>query len=139
MDELVHAPAPFDVCVLAGVNDLQADRAGSAIRTDLAAVYARIIARGGVPLPVTMLPFGGNPTWSPAREVARVEVNDWIRALSYRYTDAEAIGDGDPAQPALQAAYSADGLHPNLSGHAALARMIYAQSFGGVPTPLPDS
>jgi lysophospholipase L1-like esterase len=102
-------------------------------------VYARIIDRGGVPLPVTILPFGGHPTWSPAREVERVQVNSWIRTLPYRYTDAEAIGDGHPAQPALQEAYSANGLHPSRRGHELLARMIYAQSFGDAPTPLPDS
>jgi lysophospholipase L1-like esterase len=76
---------------------------------------------------VTLSPFGRYAYWSPAVEAERAAINQWIR--STRVYDGVIDFDHvlrDPAHRAwLAPRYdSGDGLHPNNTGHAAMARSI---------------
>ena len=126
-----HDQSPFEVIVQVGVNDIQNDRSASAIKADLAVMFADIVAYGGLPRPNTILPFGGFGGWSSAREAVRRDVNAWINTQPYPYTDTESMGDGHATQPSLQAGLTTDGIHPNAAGHRVLGKLIFDQVFSG--------
>lgn len=75
----------------------------------------------------TIAPFGGWTRWTPELETVRLRINAAVR--TGRVFDAVADFDAalrDPDHPErLRTAYdSGDGLHPNPSGHAALAAAV---------------
>lgn len=126
-----HAHLPYEVVLNIGVNDVNADRSSAAIITDLGAMFADIVANGGLPRPNTILPYGGFGGWTAARETVRQAVNTWIREGDYPYTDTETMSNGDTVQPALQAGLTTDFIHPNAAGDRFLGRLIFDQAFGG--------
>lgn len=114
--------------ILCGINDVNANVSAAVIEANLAAIGALVHN----PHYVTILPYGNHVGWTSGRETVRQAVNDWIKANTSNYTDAEAaMGDLTmPSQPVLKSAYdSGDGLHPNDAGNTALAGAIFAQGF----------
>ncbi|WP_055494626.1 SGNH/GDSL hydrolase family protein [Streptomyces sp. TP-A0356] len=122
--------------VLEGVNDLK----GSPPQTDpgaLVRAYRLIVARahahGVRVIGATLTPFGGHPSWTPAREGLRHEVNGLIRSGLF---DGVADFDAavrDPGRPdRIQPAYDpGDHLHFNDAGMKALADTIDLEELTG--------
>ncbi|MFJ3709868.1 SGNH/GDSL hydrolase family protein [Streptomyces sp. NBC_01387] len=123
-------PGLRTLVIALGVNDLQ--QAPS--QTDPAlflAAYRQLALRardaGLRVVGATVTPFGGWTRWTPELETVRGSVNRAVR--TGRIFDAVADFDTalrDPANPSriLPAFDSGDGLHPNPSGHAALAAAV---------------
>ncbi|MFF2008405.1 SGNH/GDSL hydrolase family protein [Streptomyces sp. NPDC058195] len=128
--DVLSLPGLRTVLVHLGVNDLQQPLG----QTDPALVlagYRQLVLRarnaGLRAVGATIAPFGGWTRWTPALEAVRQHVNAAVR--TGRVFDAVADFDAalrDPEHPALlRPAYdSGDGLHPNPSGHAALAAAV---------------
>jgi len=122
-------PAGHPVLVILGAVNNTADPAG--VQEDLAAMAAEARAAGARVVGVTVLPYKGYPSWTPARGAAVRQVNAFLEAEAAAgrldaLVDAFALL-GDPADPdALRAEYSADRLHPDAAGYAALAPRVVA-------------
>ncbi|WP_241671997.1 SGNH/GDSL hydrolase family protein [Streptomyces sp. IB2014 016-6] len=125
--DVLSLPGLRTVLVHLGINDLQQPPA----QTDPARVlagYRQLVLRarnaGLRTVGSTITPFEGWTRWTPELDAVRRRINRAVR--TGRLFDAVADFDSalrDPAQPSrlLPAFDSGDGLHPNPSGHAALA------------------
>ncbi|MFD7715985.1 SGNH/GDSL hydrolase family protein [Streptomyces sp. NPDC059814] len=128
--DVLSLPGLRTVLVHLGVNDLQQPPS----QTDPALVlagYRQLVLRardaGLRAVGATIAPFGGWARWTPELEKVRLRINATVR--TGRVFDAVADFDAalrDPDHPErLRPAYdSGDGLHPNPSGHAALAAAV---------------
>ncbi|MFJ2587419.1 SGNH/GDSL hydrolase family protein [Streptomyces sp. NPDC087538] len=128
--DVLSLPGLRTVLVHLGVNDLQQPPS----QTDPARVlagYRQLVLRarnaGLRTVGATIAPFGGWTRWTPELEAVRQRINAAVR--TGRVFDAVVDFDAalrDAADPArlLPAYDSGDGLHPNLSGHAALAAAV---------------
>ncbi|MFF3264160.1 GDSL-type esterase/lipase family protein [Streptomyces sp. NPDC002932] len=128
--DVLSLPGLRTVLVHLGVNDLQQPPS----QTDPALVlagYRQLVLRsrnaGLRAVGATIAPFGGWTRWTPELETVRLRINAAVR--TGRVFDAAADFDAalrDPDHPErLRPAYdSGDGLHPNPSGHAALAAAV---------------
>ncbi len=125
------------VVIALGVNDILhspelADRDG--ILAGLRTLTAQAHARGLKAIGATIMPFGGHPGYTRAREDMRQEINAEIRAG--RVFDAvvdfdEALRDDyDPRR--LRADYdSGDHLHPSDKGYARMGRTLDLDTLKG--------
>jgi lysophospholipase L1-like esterase len=102
-----------------------------ATAADVIAGYRMLIARAHLHglrvIGCTLPPIGGSPVFTPEFEEDRQEVNRWIRDSGE--FDAvpdldEALRDPDSPTTMPAALMSADGVHPNDAGHAALAEVF---------------
>ncbi|MEU5716401.1 SGNH/GDSL hydrolase family protein [Streptomyces sp. NPDC020403] len=128
--DVLPLPGLRTVLVHLGVNDLQQPPS----LTDpahLLAGYRQLVLRarnaGLRTVGATITPFEGWIRWTPELESVRQHVNRAVR--TGRLFDAVADFDAalhDPARPSrlLPAFDSGDGLHPDPSGHAALAAAV---------------
>ncbi|MFD9500109.1 SGNH/GDSL hydrolase family protein [Streptomyces sp. NPDC060035] len=128
--DVLPLPGLRTVLVHLGINDLQQPPA----QTDPALVlagYRQLVLRarnsGLRIVGSTITPFEGWTRWTPQLDAVRQQINRAVR--TGRLFDAVADFDSalhDPAQPSrlLPAFDSGDGLHPNPSGHAALAAAV---------------
>ncbi|MFH8516259.1 SGNH/GDSL hydrolase family protein [Streptomyces gelaticus] len=128
--DVLSLPGLRTVLVHLGVNDLQQPPS----QTDPAHVlagYRQLVLRarnaGLRTVGATIAPFGGWTRWTPELEAVRQRINAAVR--TGRVFDAVADFDAalrDPDRPSLllPAYDSGDGLHPNPSGHAALAAAV---------------
>ncbi|MFF1921795.1 SGNH/GDSL hydrolase family protein [Streptomyces sp. NPDC058221] len=128
--DVLSLPGLRTVLVHLGVNDLQQPPS----QTDPALVlagYRQLVLRsrdsGLRAVGATIAPFGGWTRWTPELETVRLRINAAVRAG--RVFDGVADFDAavrDPDHPErMRPAYdSGDGLHPNPSGHAALAAAV---------------
>ncbi|MFD7616541.1 SGNH/GDSL hydrolase family protein [Streptomyces sp. NPDC059802] len=128
--DVLSLPGLRTVLVHLGVNDLQQPPS----QTDPALVlagYRQLVLRarnaGLRAVGATIAPFGGWTRWTPELEAVRQRINAAVR--TGRVFDAVVDFDAalrDPERPSLMLpAYdSGDGLHPNPSGHAALAAAV---------------
>ncbi|MES9510716.1 SGNH/GDSL hydrolase family protein [Streptomyces sp. NPDC000609] len=128
--DVLSLPGLRTVLVHLGVNDLQQPPS----QTDPALVlagYRQLVLRarnsGLRAVGATIAPFGGWTRWTPELEAVRQRINAAVR--TGRVFDAVVDFDTalrDPAHPSrmLPAYDSGDGLHPNPSGHAALAAAV---------------
>jgi len=120
-----------------GINDVQAARSFATISADLLALWTMLDARGIRVLQATLTPkTTSTDAWAttanqtiptPAQETVRVAVNNWIRTLPAPLSGV--IEAADLAETARnsgiwKAGYTADGLHPNAAGAAALAPSV---------------
>ncbi|WP_405392894.1 SGNH/GDSL hydrolase family protein [Streptomyces sp. NBC_01102] len=128
--DVLSLPGLRTVLVHLGINDLQQPPS----QTDPALVlagYRQLVLRarnaGLRIVGSTITPFEGWIRWTPELDAVRQQINRAVRTgLLF---DAVADFDGalrDPARPSrlLPAFDSGDGLHPNPSGHAALAAAV---------------
>lgn len=123
--------------VLEGVNDIGGSRGtNSPVAADLIAAYEKFIDKAHAKnirvYGATITPFGGSQYASPAHEVARQAVNDWIRN-SGKF-DAVIDFDAalrDPQNPShlLPVADSSDHLHPSVKGYQMMADTIDLKLF----------
>ncbi|HVU26402.1 MAG TPA: SGNH/GDSL hydrolase family protein [Verrucomicrobiae bacterium] len=123
--------------VFEGVNDIGGSRGtNSTVAQDLIAAYEKFIAEAHAKnirvYGVTITPFGKSFYDSPAHEIARQTVNDWIRN-SGKF-DAVIDFDAavrDPQNPSQlsPAANSADHLHPGVKGYQMMANAIDLKFF----------
>ncbi|MEV0913118.1 GDSL-type esterase/lipase family protein [Streptomyces sp. NPDC049967] len=128
--DVLSLPGLRTVLVHLGVNDLQQPPS----QTDPALVlagYRQLVLRsrdaGLRAVGATIAPFGGWTRWTPELETVRLRINAAVR--TGRVFDAVADFDAALRAPdhpeRLRPAYdSGDGLHPNPSGHAALAAAV---------------
>ncbi|MFD0343499.1 SGNH/GDSL hydrolase family protein [Streptomyces sp. NPDC127117] len=128
--DVLSLPGLRTVLVHLGVNDLQQPPS----QTDPALVlagYRQLVLRarnaGLRTVGATIAPFGGWTRWTPELEAVRQRINAAVR--TGRVFDAVVDFDAalrDAGNPArlLPAYDSGDGLHPNPSGHAALAAAV---------------
>lgn len=125
------------IILMEGINDIGSGGPGPmgsapvVTAEDLIAGYRQIIARAHVRgvkvIGGTLMPFKGAKYYSPAKEIVREAVNQWIRT-SHEYDgviDFEAAVR-DPADPLVyrKTFDSGDHLHPNATGYAAMADAI---------------
>jgi lysophospholipase L1-like esterase len=138
-DVLDMDPKPDTCIVLAGTNDLQNDVPPVLIIGNLEAIYHMLLEGSVHPIAVTIYPFGGHSTWTPAREAARQEVRAWMKTQlpvilpEVEVVDVEdVLGDlSDPGRPRIRAEYAEDfGIHVNSAGAAAVARALVEQTRG---------
>ena len=138
--DVLSQPGVRYLIVLLGVNDIGQPGSGGVptesavsprkIEVALSQISDRAKERGIRVMVGTLLPFGSTSTpgyFSPEKEKAREEVNDWIRA-SHNF---DAIADfdeamQDPADPTRmrQEFDGGDHLHPNDAGAKAMADAI---------------
>ncbi|MER5274922.1 SGNH/GDSL hydrolase family protein [Streptomyces sp. NPDC002809] len=128
--DVLSLPGLRTVLVHLGVNDLQQPPS----QTDPALVlagYRQLVLRardaGLRVVGATITPFGGWTRWTPELETVRQRINAAVR--TGRLFDAvvefdAALRDPDHPERMLPALDSGDGLHPNPSGHAALAAAV---------------
>ncbi|MGP3637997.1 SGNH/GDSL hydrolase family protein [Streptomyces sp. 24-1644] len=128
--DVLSLPGLRTVLVHLGVNDLQQPPS----QTDPAlflAGYRQLVLRarnaGLRIVGATIAPFEGWVRWTPELDTVRQQINRTVR--TGRVFDAVADFDAalrDPARPSqlLPAYDSGDGLHPNSSGHTALAAAV---------------
>ncbi|MGW1042296.1 SGNH/GDSL hydrolase family protein [Streptomyces sp. NPDC002547] len=127
--DVVSRAAVRTLVVLEGVNDIK----GKPPQTDpgaYASAYRRIVDHAHAHdirvIGATLTPFGGHPSWSPAREELRLEINALIRnGLFDEVADFDAAVR-DPARPErIRPAYDpGDHLHFDDAGMRALAAAI---------------
>jgi lysophospholipase L1-like esterase len=122
----LRALRPDTLVVQGGVNDLHEDASATAIYANLAAIFDEARTDGARVVAVTVLPFGGDAAWTPARQEQAELLNDLLRRTAgVAVVDAYAAMSerGDPRR--LRASYDAgDGLHPNDAGAALLAALV---------------
>ncbi|WP_405708676.1 MULTISPECIES: SGNH/GDSL hydrolase family protein [unclassified Streptomyces] len=128
--DVLSLPGLRTVLVHLGVNDLQQPPS----QTDPALVlagYRQLVLRARnaelLTVGATIAPFGGWTRWTPELEAVRQRINAAVR--TGRVFDAvvdfdAALRDAEHPARLLPAYDSGDGLHPNPSGHAALAAAV---------------
>jgi lysophospholipase L1-like esterase len=138
--DVLSVPNVRDVILLEGINDIgfsqQPNTGCSVPNTNVSAEqiingYRQIIAlahtHGLKIFGGTLVPFKGAAYWSPAAEVKRDTVNNWI-LTSHAFDGVVdfARATEDPYDPQyLDPAYnSGDNLHPNDAGYQAMANAI---------------
>jgi lysophospholipase L1-like esterase len=138
--DVLSVPNVRDVILLEGINDIgfsqQPNTGCSAPNTNVSAEqiingYQQIIAlahaHGLKIFGGTLVPFKGAAYWSPAAEVKRETVNNWI-LTSHAFDGVIdfAKATQDPYDPQyLDPTYnSGDNLHPNDAGYQAMANAI---------------
>lgn len=116
---------------LGGVNSLAGGMTATAIWADYEAVLNDAKAQGLNVTPVTVLPWGLNSLWTPAKQTETLALNALIQA--WCVANGETCVDaytafGQPGTPQnLAAAYDVgDGVHPNAAGSALLASLVAA-------------
>ncbi|MFH9614169.1 SGNH/GDSL hydrolase family protein [Streptomyces pratensis] len=128
--DVLSLPGLRTVLVQLGVNDLQQPPAQTDSSLVLAG-YRQLVLRAGNAglrtVGATITPFEGWTRWTPELDEVRQRINRAVR--TGHLFDAVADFDAalrDPARPSrLRPAFdSGDGLHPNPSGHAALAGAV---------------
>ncbi|MFF1835487.1 SGNH/GDSL hydrolase family protein [Streptomyces sp. NPDC058231] len=128
--DVLSLPGLRTVLVHLGVNDLQ-QPPGQTGPAPVLAGYRQLALRarnaGLRVVGATITPFEGWTRWTPGLEAVRQRINAAVR--TGRVFDAVADFDTavrDPDRPSrmLPAYDSGDGLHPNPSGHAALAAAV---------------
>ncbi|MFC9941534.1 SGNH/GDSL hydrolase family protein [Streptomyces pratensis] len=128
--DVLSLPGLRTVLVQLGVNDLQQPPAQTDSSLVLAG-YRQLVLRAGDAglrtVGATITPFEGWTRWAPELDEVRQRINRAVR--TGHLFDAVADFDAalrDPARPSrLRPAFdSGDGLHPNPSGHAALAGAV---------------
>ncbi|WP_329250581.1 SGNH/GDSL hydrolase family protein [Streptomyces sp. NBC_01478] len=123
-----------------GVNDVLHGAPADRILTGLRTLVREAHAHGIKVVGATLMPFGGHPRYSTARNAVRQQVNAVIR--SGKVYDAVVDFDEalrDPYDPRRFAAEydCGDHLHPNDRGYRKMARTIdLADLKGAVPAPL---
>lgn len=120
------------VCL--GINDIhlsgdQPERIIAGLRQ----VAAQLRAKGLVTVGCTITPFEGFVNWTPAGEVIRQAVNEYLRTTNdfHAVVDFDAVMR-DPAQPSrLRPEFdSGDHIHPNPAGYTAMGDAISLRWFG---------
>lgn len=113
------------VCI--GINDVIAGTAEATIEANLAAIEAALPDATFITIP----PFGNYTSWDSGKEAARAAVNAWMLTNLTNVVDIElVIGDGDPSQPVLLAAYdSGDGLHWNEDCNERVAEYVTFEGY----------
>ncbi|GAA2992094.1 SGNH hydrolase [Streptomyces fulvorobeus] len=128
--DVLSLPGLRTVIVHLGVNDLH-HRPSQTDPALFLAGYRQLVLRAGNAglrtVGSTIAPFEGWVRWTPELDAVRRQVNRAVR--TGRVFDAFADFDAalrDPARPSrlLPAYDSGDGLHPNPSGHTALAAAV---------------
>lgn len=126
-----------------GINDINAGTAVATIETQLTAIWNLMIARGAKVYQATLTPITtssdswatvGNQTVT-ANEARRTQLNDWIRTVPAPLSGIFEVADlAESARNSgkWKAGYTADGIHPNGTGYAALAAAITPSLFGAV-------
>lgn len=120
---------PTDLVVLAGVNDLASGRGLAGIEVNLEAIYAAGRAARARVIAVQVLPWGGWASGGAKHVEDTAALNTWISTASSAdvIVSTEAMGDGAGSlHPDFD---DGKGLHPNATGQAALAQLIYEQGF----------
>ncbi|WP_393053865.1 SGNH/GDSL hydrolase family protein [Streptomyces sp. LN549] len=128
--DVLSLPGLRTVLIHLGVNDLQQPPS----QTDPALVlagYRQLVLRardaGLRVVGATIAPFGGWTRWTPELETVRQRINAAVRTGRVFDTVVDfdaALRDPDHPERMLPAYDSGDGLHPNPSGHAALAAAV---------------
>jgi len=120
------------VIVYEGVNDVGTDVAAAPVTAAFDQMISQAHAQGLLIFGATITPFAGHSYYSVAREVARQDVNMYIRSGKF-----DGVMDFDKAvrdsstPPKLQAAYdSGDGLHMTPTGYQKLADTVDLTLFG---------
>lgn len=127
--DVFSEPDARAVILYEGINDISLDDAGAAaLEAGIREVVDRARARGLVTVVTTIPAFGGNSTWTEARERVRQEVNTYIRTSRDipAYADFDLV-TRDPAMPSrLLDGYDdpADHLHFNDTGCEVLAQTL---------------
>jgi lysophospholipase L1-like esterase len=135
--DVLAQPGVKYVVIMEGINDIgQGTRTGAAADAsitaeELIAAYRQMAARahehGIKVIGATLTPYEGAAYYSPAGEVIRSTVNDWIRTSgtydAYFDFDAATRDPGNPKH--FRAEFNLrDNLHPNDVGYAAMADSI---------------
>ena len=116
-----------------GINDIGSAQTGTSVLSSLITAYQQVIARahdrGIKVVGATLTPFAGSGAgyFTPAKEVLREKVNQWIRnGGAYDAVLDFDVVLRDPSNPtSLLPAYdSGDHLHPNDAGYRALGDSV---------------
>lgn len=133
--DIIEQPGVSSVIIFIGVNDIGGSNAAPAsIVANLISAYTTMAnqarARGLKVYGATITPFGGSSYYSTDHEIARQDINAWIRTTAV----SAGLFDGcfdfdlavrDPANPVnLLPAYNSDNLHITPAGNAAMAAAV---------------
>ncbi len=135
--DVLAQPGVKYVVIMEGINDIgQGARAGAPADAAITAeeliiaykqMAARAHERGIKVIGATLTPYEGAAYYSPAGEVMRSTINDWIRTSGVfdAYFDFDAV-IRDPANPKhFRSEFNIrDNLHPNDTGYQAMADSI---------------
>lgn len=116
-----------DVAFLeAGVNDLSLGQKWWQVRNGMLSIIDTGKDMGVKVVLTTITPAGDGDPLADQHNADRQDVNHWIRNSGIPYVDFnKALRKGDPATAPLRDKYnSGDGLHPNGTGHAAMAAAL---------------
>ncbi len=131
---------PGWLIVFEGVNDIGGDDTGT-IATNLIAAYIEFArkahARNLLAYGATITPFGGNRYYTDSHEVAREEVNTWLRTNNVfdAVIDFDAMVRDPQTRTNLYLRYdSGDHLHLSPAGYRAMTAGIDLKRFTGSQT-----
>jgi lysophospholipase L1-like esterase len=129
---IAQSPRPGYCTVLAGTNDVFANRTEAQIRADLTSIIEGLITAGIRPIVGTILPRTG---LTGAQNTVLVKVNDWLRrycptvgAILIDWYGALSDSVGAPKANALY-----DGTHPSIVGAVYMARVAAAALSPHIP------
>ena len=121
------------VVLFLGTNDLRRDANADEVIAGLDELVRRAKEWGLTVLAATIIPrnpvprgLPANLGFTPARNAARRQINDWIRSNG----DLDGVLDFDAVMRAtgdselIKPIYDCDGIHPNVLGYAAMGRSI---------------
>lgn len=125
--------------VMLGVNDLIGGRTSAQVIADLTLIYRALAGSGVKPIGATITPrTSSTDSWATTggqtpngtgftggANSERAKVNAWIRAggggLLKGYVDTADAAESARDSGLWKAGYTSEGLHPNATGHAAMA------------------
>jgi lysophospholipase L1-like esterase len=120
------------VVVFEATNDIRRGASAEAVIAGLQDIVNRVHAAKLKAIGVTVIPRDGSMGWTPAMNMVRSAVNDWIRhsARFDAVIDFDKIA-ADPQHPDLMLpAYNCgDSVHPNPFGYSTLGRSIDLKIF----------
>jgi lysophospholipase L1-like esterase len=130
------------VVLFLGTNDLRRDAEADQVIAGLDTLMQRAKDRGLTVLASTIIPrnpvprgLPANLGFTPARNAARHQINDWIRNNDDLdgVLDFDAVMQADGDNDLVEPIYDCDGIHPNVLGYAAMARSIDLDLFTAAP------
>ena len=132
-NDVLARPNVGYLILLEGINDISYEHASATTITNAyASIVSQAHAAGIKVYGATLLPIGNSTKYTVSNEATRQAVNGWIRTPGNfdAVLDFEAVVKDPATNPLrIKAAWTADYVHPNAAGYAAIGNSIPLKLF----------